>query len=182
MGKILISCCCCVSLWRGVFFFFFPPLRQLIYGRGLSQPFSITRCSFTLQCEIQSAFKNLSLAPHPPVLPVLGDVCSSLLFFPWDVWLRARRRPGSSSSMALDKARLASLTLVRWCCRSLPRLASWTSSSPVVCFLIWFSFSLFMLLKTYSRLLERTKMPCYHFSHTHFFSARGHDILTLWVE
>lgn len=160
---------------------FLPPPRQLISGRGLSQPFSLTRCSFTLQYEIQSTFKNLSLAFHPLVLPVLGDICSSLLFFPWDVCLRACGRLGSCSSVALDKAHLASLAFVRWCCRPLPHLASCTSSSLVVWFLIGFSFSLFMLLKTYSQLLERVKMPCYHFSHT-FFSVGGHDFLTLWVE
>lgn len=36
-----------------LFLFFHPPQRQLIYGRGLSQPFSLTGCSFTLQYEIQ---------------------------------------------------------------------------------------------------------------------------------
>lgn len=138
-------------LCGGVSFSFFPPpQRQLIYGRGLSQPFSLTGCSFTLQYEIQSAFKNLWLALHPLVHPVLGDVCSSLLFFPWDVCLWACRWPGSCSSVA-----------------------SYTSRFLVVWFLILFSFSLFMLLKTYFGLLEVVKMLCYHFSRTHLFWQRS---------
>lgn len=130
------------------------------------------------QYEIESAFINLLLALNPVVLPVLGDVCSSLLFFPWDIYFQACCRPGSCSSVAMDKVRLASLILIHWCCCSLPSFASCTSTSLVVSPLIWFSFSLSMPLKTYSWLLERVKMPCYHFSHTHIFLP---EVMTFWL-
>lgn len=159
--------CCRINLWRGVFRPSPPLPGQLIYGRRLCQPSSVTRCSFTFQFEIQSAFKSLCLAPHPQALPALGDICSPLLFFPRHVCLQARRQLRFCASLALDKACLASLLIV--CRHSLPHLASCTSSSPVVWFLIWFSFFLFMLLKTYSWLLERVKMLWYHFPHTLFF-------------
>lgn len=52
--------------------------------------------------------------------------------------------------MVLDRDHLASLGLMHCCCHSLHHLDSCASSFLVVWFLICFSFSLFMLLKTYS--------------------------------
>lgn len=144
-------------LCGGVSFSFFPPpQRQLIYGRGLSQPFSLTRCSFTLQYKIQSVFKNLSLAFHPLVLPVLGDVCSSLLFFPWDVCLRA----------------------CRWL-RSCYSMASYASRFLVVWFLILFSLLSFYASENIFRTIGGSENAVLSFlSHTFFLA----EVMTFWVE
>lgn len=138
---------------EGCLFLFFHPPPETIDLWERPQPALLINWLFfytSIRNTIQSAFKNLWLALHPLVRPVLGDVCSSLLFFPWDVCLWACRWPGSCSSVA-----------------------SYTSRFLVVWFLILFSFSLFMLLKTYFGLLEVVKMLCYHFSRTHLFWQRS---------
>lgn len=105
---------------------------------------------------------------------MLGDVSSSFLFFPWDVCFQVCCWMGNCSSRALDKASLASLTLHTL---MLLFLSSLASCSWLVDFLFDFPSSFYDSGSIFLTIRERVNIPGYHFSHTPFFSARGHDFL-----